>query len=195
METADTLLAHIQTSGMLLHHDPVLLSLTTLVANGSVTGSWWAHPQAQRMYTLINTLTEHSDLLVVKLVRGKATFLHRRLWPALLAVACARETWQVATLSDTARALYEAVEYQGTLRATGAVPKELERRLLVQSSQVHTELGRHELQLTQWALWAEQVRCEPPVPTHIGQLQLETAVQAIGGTPKLLPWQAKMGTK
>jgi hypothetical protein len=62
METADTLLAHIQTSGMLLHHDPVLLSLTTLVANGSVTGSWWAHPQAQRMYTLINTLTEHSDL-------------------------------------------------------------------------------------------------------------------------------------
>src|SRR6185503_16376113 len=115
-------------------------------ANEPVAGSWWAHSHAQRIYTLINTLAEHPDLLVVKLVRGKATFLHRRLWPAVLAVACAQETWQVATLSDAARALYQAVERQGVLRATGAVPKELERRLLVQSMQVHTEAGRHELQ-------------------------------------------------
>jgi hypothetical protein len=195
METAEALLAQIQTSGVLLHHDPVVLSLTTLVANEPIAGSWWAHSYAQQIYTLINTLAEHPDLLVVKLVGGKATFLHRRLWPAVLAVACAQETWQVATLSDAARSLYEAVERQGVLRATGAVPKELERRLLVQSTQVHTELGRHELQLRSWALWAEQIRCEPPLSAPVGRLQLEAAVQAIGGTPAMLPWKAKRSAK
>src|SRR4051794_26814156 len=114
MEMADALLAQIQTFGMLLHHDTVLLSLTTLVADAPVAGSWWSHPRAQQIYALINTLTKHPDVLNVKLVRGKATFLHRRLWPALLAVACAHEPWQFTKLSDAARELYAAVERQGT---------------------------------------------------------------------------------
>jgi hypothetical protein len=195
METADALLAQLQTSGLLLQHDTALLSLTTLVAGAPVSGSWWAHPHAQRMYTLLNTLAAHPDILVAKLVVGKATFIHRRLWPALLALACAHEAWQFAKLSDLGRALYEAVERQGVLRATGAAPKELERRLLVQSTQVHTEAGRHELQLMQWTLWAEQVGCEPALTVAVGRPQLEAAVRAIGGTHGMLPWEAKTVTK
>ena len=191
METADVLLSQLQTSGILLQHDTMLLSLTTIVAGAPVCGSWWAHPQAQQMYALINVLAAHPDVLVAKLVRGKATFIHRSLWPALLAIACAGEAWQVATLSDAARALYEAVERQGVLRATGTVPKELERRLLVQSMQVHTEAGRHELQLMQWILWAQQVSCAPALTTAAGRFQLGAAVQAIGGTQGMLPWKTK----
>jgi hypothetical protein len=191
MEMADILLSQLQTSGILLQHDTMILSLTTIVAGAPVRGSWWAHPQAQQMYALINLLAAHPDVLVAKLVRGKATFIHRRLWPALLAIACAGEAWQIATLSDAARALYEAVERQGVLRATGTAPKELERRLLVQSMQVHTEAGRHELQLTQWILWAEQANCAPALTAAAGRFQLEAAVQAIGGTQGMLPWKTK----
>lgn len=195
MESTDALLAQLQTFGMLLHHDTVLLSLTTLVAGAPVAGSWWSHPRAQQIYALMNTLTDHPDVLSVKFVRGKATFLHRQLWPALLAVACAHDPWQFTRLSDTAQELYEAVERQGTLRATGTVAKELQRRLLVHSAQVHTEQGHHELQLTQWTLWAEQVNCHMPVLAPMGRLQLESAVQAIGGTPRMLPWEARLDVK
>jgi hypothetical protein len=191
METADDLLSQLQLSGVLLHHDTLLLSLTTLVAGEPVAGSWWAHPHAQQIYALLNTLAAHPDVLVVKLVLGKVTFIHRRLWPALLAVACAGESWQVAKLSDAARALYEAVERHGMVQAAGAAPKELERRLLVQSTQMHTEAGRHEMQLTQWTLWAQQVKCEPALTATAGRFQLEAAVQAVGGTQRMLPWKAK----
>src|SRR5262245_59204708 len=95
IETA-TLMAHLQTYGLLLQHDKVLPSLSTLVARTPVHGSWWAHPQAHTIYTLLNTLAAHPDVLTVKLLLGKATFIHRRLWPALLAVACAHEAWQFA---------------------------------------------------------------------------------------------------
>ncbi len=189
METAESLLAYLQTYGLLLQHDKALPSLSALVAGAPVHGSWWAHPQAHTIYALLNALAEHPDVLTVKLVLGKATFIHRRLWPALLAVACAHEAWQFAELSDQARALYDAVERQGVLRATGSYAKELERRLLVHSAQVHTEAGHHELQLTQWSLWADQVACARTLTTQDGRLQLESAVQAIGGNLRMLPWR------
>jgi hypothetical protein len=191
METAELLLAHLHTYGVLLQHDKALPSLSMIVAGEPVRGSWWAHPKAHTMYALLNTITAHPDVLVIKLVLGKVTFIHRRLWPAVLAIACAHESWQFAGLSDQARALYELVELQGVLRATGAHAKELERRLLVQSAQVHTESGHHELQLTQWALWAEQVNCARALTAQAGRLQLASAVQAIGGTYGILPWEAK----
>jgi len=190
META-MLLENLQTYGLLLQHDKALPSLSTLVAGAPVHGSWWAHAQAHTIYALLNTLAEHPDVLTVKLLLGKATFVHRRLWPALLAVAGAHEAWQFAGISDQARALWEAVEQQGMLRATGSPAKELERRLLVHSAQVHTESGHHELHLTQWSLWAEQVACARPLTAHDGRLQLESAVQAIGGTARVLPWYRK----
>jgi hypothetical protein len=195
MQTVDTLLTQLHSAGIMLQHDTVLLSLTTLVATVPVSGSWWSHPHANQIYTLLTTLAEHPDVLVVKLVRGKATFLHRRLWPALLGVACAREDWQFAKLSEQARALYEAVEHQGVLRATGAVPKELERRLLVKSSQLHTEQGHHELQLVSWSLWAEQVGCAPVIGASLGRKQLEQALQTIGGRTEMLPWHTRRDAK
>jgi len=190
METAESLLAHIQSDGLLLHHDKALPSLSRLVAGAPIGGSWWSHPKAHTIYDLLNVLAAHPDILTVKLVLGKATFIHRRLWAAVLAIATAHEAWQFAGLPDEARALYEAVERQGVLRATGTHAKELERRLLVQSAQIHTEAGHHELQLTQWDLWAEQVGCARMLTAQDGRFQLEAALQAIGGTSRMLPWQA-----
>jgi hypothetical protein len=191
----DDLLAQIERAGVLLQHDPALLSVTTLVAGAPVAGSWWAHPLAHQIYALLNELSEHPDLLVVKLVRGKATFVHRRLWPALLGVACAQAPWQLDKISELARELYAAVAHQGVLRAAGAVPKELERRLLVQSAQEHTERGHHELRLTHWPLWAEQAGCAPPAPDLLGRSQLEAAVQGIGCSLRMLPWSTPARTR
>ncbi len=123
-----------------------------------------------------------------KLVAGKVTFVHRRLWPALLAVGIAREPWQFARLAAGARELYDAVEQQGMLMAAGRDAKELERRLLVHGAQVHTNAGHHELRLERWELWADRVGAAGALTAHAGRLEIEAAVLAIGGTAALLPW-------
>jgi hypothetical protein len=74
------------------------------------------------------------------------------------------------------------------LQAAGRNAKQLEQRLLVHGQQVHTAAGRHELRLERWELWADRVGAAGTLTTQEGQLQLEAAVQAIGGTVALLPW-------
>ena len=50
-------------------------------------GSWWSDPNAVQIFALIRAVRRSPDVLVCRLVDGKITFVHRRLWPALVRVA------------------------------------------------------------------------------------------------------------
>ena len=188
VETSETLVARLHTSGILLQQDPLLPNVVTLMAGGTVRGSWWTHSAAHRIYDCLNKITQHPDVLVTRLVRGKITFVHRRLWPDVLAVACSHLPWQTAGLSESAHKLYEEVERQGILLSSGPRAKEIARRLLVHDEQVHTPAGHHELRLESWSLWAERVTCPRTLTASEGQQQLEAALRALGGTVAMLPW-------
>ena len=58
-------------------------SLAEAIGGGPYRGSWWAHPKAQQMFRIFNAVADSSQVLVCRLVDGKVTFVHRRLWPAL----------------------------------------------------------------------------------------------------------------
>jgi len=62
-------------------------SFAEYVAGGPIKGSWWAHPNAHEIFALATAVSEHRDILVCKLVGGKVTYVHRRLWPALVKLA------------------------------------------------------------------------------------------------------------
>jgi hypothetical protein len=188
MTNIEPLLARLREHGLLLQQDKRLPDVASAVAGEPIRGSWWAHPRAHAIFACLGELEQHPDTLVTKLVAGKVTFLHRRLWPAVLAVGVARAPWQFAGLAAGARELYDAVEQQGMLMATGRAAKELERRLLVHGAQVHTDAGHHELRLERWELWADRTGTAGTLSAHAGQLQIEAAVRAIGGTAALLPW-------
>ena len=47
---------------------------------------------------------------MTKLVYGKVTYVHRALWPRVIAVGRAREPWQMKGLAAGARKLLGAVE-------------------------------------------------------------------------------------
>ena len=49
------------------------------------------------------------DVRSAKLIKGKVTSIHRRLWPAFLGVAVAGESWQTAKLCADAAAVLEQV--------------------------------------------------------------------------------------
>jgi hypothetical protein len=188
MTNIESLLARLREHGLLLQQDKRLPDVASAVAGEPIRGSWWAHPRAHAIFAYLSAIEQHPDTLMTKLVAGKVTFVHRRLWPAVLAVGVAREPWQFAGLAASARELYDAVEQQGMLMAAGRAAKELECRLLVHGAQVHTDAGHHELRLERWELWADRLGAADPLTAHAGRLQIEAAVQAIGGTAALLPW-------
>jgi hypothetical protein len=61
--------------------------LTEAIADGPIKGSWWGHPRSHQIFAILKAVTESEDVLVCRLVEGKVTFVHRRLWPALVRVA------------------------------------------------------------------------------------------------------------
>ena len=50
-------------------------------------GSWWRHPRGKEFFGLTRQLRSNKDIFVSRLVGGKITYVHRRLWPALIKAA------------------------------------------------------------------------------------------------------------
>jgi hypothetical protein len=54
-----------------------------LAAGEPIRGSWWAHPAAHQIYDVLNGLRDSPDVARLRLINGKITLVHRRVWPAL----------------------------------------------------------------------------------------------------------------
>jgi hypothetical protein len=62
-------------------------NVAELVVGEPINGSWWSHPGSHAIFERINTLADSPDVVRLRLVNGKVTLVHRRLWPALVRVA------------------------------------------------------------------------------------------------------------
>jgi hypothetical protein len=155
--------------GLLLEHDKVLPSVTSLVAGAPIAGSWWGHALGHQIYALLGQLEHGAGALSAKIVNGKVTYVHARLWPAFLAVAQAQPQARLTGLSRPVAELYASVQKHGLLRADSEhvpralaiAPRELskairalEGRLLVHGTSLHTESGAHVKVLRSWAQWS-----------------------------------------
>ena len=71
-------------------------SLAEAIAGGPIRGSWWGHPKGHEIFRVTEAVSESPDILVCKLVDGKVTYVHRRLWPALVRLASRLQKGQLA---------------------------------------------------------------------------------------------------
>jgi hypothetical protein len=62
-------------------------SLAVAIAGGPIRGSWWSHPRSHEIFELTRAIRRGEDVLVCRVVDGKVSFVHRRLWPALVRAA------------------------------------------------------------------------------------------------------------
>jgi hypothetical protein len=62
-------------------------NLAEAVAGEPIRGSWWGHPKGSEIFRALGTVADSSDILCFRLVGGKITFVHKRLWPALVRLA------------------------------------------------------------------------------------------------------------
>ena len=86
--TADEAMAIVREHGVVLASakGPVP-RLAEIIAGESIKGSWWAHAKSHEIFAIFQEVGESPDVLICRLVNGKVTFVHRRLWPALVRVA------------------------------------------------------------------------------------------------------------
>jgi hypothetical protein len=59
-------------------------SLVEAIVGESIRGSWWGHPKGSEIFRATRAVRDSPDVLVCKLVEGKITYVHRRLWRALV---------------------------------------------------------------------------------------------------------------
>jgi hypothetical protein len=76
-------------------------SLAQVVAGGPLRGSWWAHPKGNDIFLLSRAIRSSPDVLVCRLINGKITYVHRRLWPALVRLAGRFSKHRLAAVKET----------------------------------------------------------------------------------------------
>ena len=83
--TAAEALAFVRKHGVVLEAatGPVP-SLASAIAGAPIRGSWWSHAKGREIFKLTRAVRDSPDILVCRLVDGKVTYVHRRLWAALV---------------------------------------------------------------------------------------------------------------
>lgn len=178
----------------LLVTDPVLPSVAGIVAQEPVRGSWPSHPRSHAIFSLLETMDDAGEMLLVKLVSGKQTFVDKALWRDFFSVATAKQRWQTDGLSREERSRLRRVETGDPVRGAKR-SKTLETRLLAHGKNVHTESGAHAKVLTSWTWCAKELRfrfrpkdpnaSKTPFEERIGSWNTEYGKKAT------LPWQVR----
>lgn len=75
-------------------------NVAELVAGEPIKGSWWGHPKGHAIFNTLQSLDDSPDVVRLRLINGKVTFVHRRLWPALVRVADQLTPKQLAALHE-----------------------------------------------------------------------------------------------
>ena len=85
---------HDEALAFVQHHGVVLASakgtaprLTEAIVGEPIKGSWWAHAHSHYIFSVLEAVTASEHILVCRLIDGKITLVHRRLWPALVRLA------------------------------------------------------------------------------------------------------------
>ena len=87
-------MAVVDVMALLIEHGVLLESargpipnVAELVAGEPITGSWWGHSASRAIFDVINELADSPEVVRLRLVNGKVTLVHRRVWPALVRIS------------------------------------------------------------------------------------------------------------
>jgi len=200
-------IAALNSYGFLLESDPHLPSVCGIVTGEPLRGSWWSHPLAHTIFSINEQLSHLAEIVTTKLVSSKVTFVEKKLWPDILAIGSARATWQMKKLSPGARALLKKVDAAGYLRtdqiqwnparyqaSVGDATRELEKKLLVLTAQIHTETGSHAKAVESWQSWRQkhQLASSRSIEHAMSKLtQLMAQLNAQFNARGTLPWTTR----
>ena len=89
-----------------------LPNLAEHIAGGPIRGSWWGHSSGHQIFAVLTRVLDSPDVIATRLVNGRITLIHRRLWPALARVADRFPAERLAAVDEvhTATGAHRTVE-------------------------------------------------------------------------------------
>ena len=99
--TAEEALAFVREHGIVLvSAKGTAPRLTEAIIGEPIKGSWWAHAQSHQIFAILEAVTESEHVLVCRLINGKVTLVHRRLWSSLVRLASRFAPEQLAQVRE-----------------------------------------------------------------------------------------------
>jgi hypothetical protein len=98
--TLEEALRFVETNGIVLEsaHGRAP-TFADFVAGERVT-RWWSHPTGRLIFALTRALRDSPDVLTCRLIDGKITYVHRRLWPALVKLSGELDTSKLGAIRE-----------------------------------------------------------------------------------------------
>ena len=113
--TATDAIAFVKLHGIVLEsaRGPVP-NLAETVAGERIRGGWWGHAKGRIIFAATRAVRNSTDVLVCRLLGGKVTYIHRRLWPSVVRLADKLEKDLLVAIREehTASGSHQAVETQ-----------------------------------------------------------------------------------
>lgn len=75
-------------------------NLAEAVAGEPIRGSWWGHKKGGAIFRATRAARESDQILLCRLVGGKVTYVHRRLWPAIVRLANSLDQKTISALRE-----------------------------------------------------------------------------------------------
>jgi hypothetical protein len=87
-------------------------NLAEHIAGEPIRGSWWGHSSGPEIFAVLNRLRGSEDVVATRLIEGRVTLIHRRIWPALVRVADRFPAERLAAVEEqhTASGAHRTVE-------------------------------------------------------------------------------------
>jgi hypothetical protein len=86
--TPRTAIAFVRRHGIVLEgaRGPVP-TLAEAVVGRPIDGNWWGHAKGHHIFGLTRAVRASPDVVTCRLINGKVTYVHRRLWPSVVRLA------------------------------------------------------------------------------------------------------------
>ena len=98
--TLEEALSFVETNGITLEsaHGRVP-TFADFVAGERVT-RWWGHKKGQLIFALTRAMRDSPEVLTCRFIDNKITYVHRRLWPALVKLSSELDTSNLGAIRE-----------------------------------------------------------------------------------------------
>lgn len=151
----------LQKDKILLLQDKSFPNIVSKIVEEKIFGSWWGHPLANSIYNGLGWLEHNQNILVIKLLDGKVTYIHEGLFADIYSIVNETRDWQTKKLKPDELNLLKYISKKNRVLSDDPKLKEfakdpkkslatLEKKLLVYSAEEHTESGKHVKEFIPW---------------------------------------------
>jgi hypothetical protein len=73
-------------------------NVAEFIAGEPIRGSWWGHPAGKEIYAILTIVDDAPDIVSTRLINGRVTLLHSRIWPSVVRVSDLLDASRLASI-------------------------------------------------------------------------------------------------